>query len=196
MSDPPYGASLFELEQVGRCIRGQKSASVYMEIGSLAGGSLRAFGGTMPAGSLLIGVDRPKAGDYRADLLTAASDLRAGGYGVKLVFGNSREPETIREAIQALGSRPIDVLFVDGDHTGFGVHSDFHNYLPRVSNGGLVIMHDVGPALRAADGSGIRENQYRNTLNCFAAWCDLASRYHRKMIVQEHSGYGLVWLDK
>lgn len=38
--------------------------------------------------------------------------------------------------------QPIDMLFVDGDHSYEGVSADLRHYLPRLATQGIVIMHD------------------------------------------------------
>ncbi len=40
--------------------------------------------------------------------------------------------------------KPIDLLFVDGDHNEAGVRADIVNWAPRVKPGGLVAFHDYG----------------------------------------------------
>ena len=43
----------------------------------------------------------------------------------------------------ALAGRPLDVLFIDGDHSYDGVASDFAAYGPLVRQGGLIGFHDI-----------------------------------------------------
>jgi MMP 1-O-methyltransferase len=38
---------------------------------------------------------------------------------------------------------PVDLLFVDGDHSVVGARSDAETWLPRVAVGGVVMFHDV-----------------------------------------------------
>jgi predicted O-methyltransferase YrrM len=38
---------------------------------------------------------------------------------------------------------PIDVLFVDGDHTGAGVRRDLEQWLPKMATPGALALHDV-----------------------------------------------------
>jgi len=40
-------------------------------------------------------------------------------------------------------NKPIDILFIDGDHTYEGVKSDYEKYEPFVKQGGLIFMHDI-----------------------------------------------------
>ena len=37
----------------------------------------------------------------------------------------------------------FDLIFIDADHTYEGVKSDFNNYLPMLSEGGVLGFHDV-----------------------------------------------------
>ena len=40
--------------------------------------------------------------------------------------------------------RPVDLLFLDGDHSAEGVRDDFERYSPLVRSGGYVAFHDIG----------------------------------------------------
>lgn len=42
-----------------------------------------------------------------------------------------------------LGSRPIELLFIDGDHTLEGVRRDLELYGRLLAEGGLVAFHDI-----------------------------------------------------
>lgn len=57
---------------------------------------------------------------------------------------SSYAPETVEFLKTWLGTRLIDVLFIDGDKAQF--YLDFESYLPLVRYGGLVFMHDVTDA--------------------------------------------------
>jgi predicted O-methyltransferase YrrM len=39
--------------------------------------------------------------------------------------------------------QPIDMLFIDGDHTYEGVKRDFELYRPLLKPGGIIAFHDV-----------------------------------------------------
>jgi len=57
-----------------------------------------------------------------------------------LICGNTRSNYVI-ESAKKLG--PYDLIFIDADHTYEGVKLDFKNYLPMLSEGGVIGFHDV-----------------------------------------------------
>lgn len=59
---------------------------------------------------------------------------------VTLVKGNSQDIG-LRARIAA--GPPIDVLFIDGDHTYRAAQADVISYWPLVRPGGLVVLHDI-----------------------------------------------------
>ena len=52
---------------------------------------------------------------------------------------------TSEQAAGAIGG-PVEVLFVDGDHSTGGSQADADLWLPRLVDGGTVLMHDVATA--------------------------------------------------
>ena len=54
--------------------------------------------------------------------------------------GISQEPEQIK-SIEA--HAPYDWVFIDGDHGAWGVGIDVQTCLPLVSDGGLMLLHDI-----------------------------------------------------
>jgi cephalosporin hydroxylase len=74
----------------------------------------------------------------------------------RFVRGDSHAVET-RDRVQLeLNNEPIDLLFIDGDHTFAGVTRDFELYRPLVRPGGCVAFHDIvdSKLIRAA-GHGV-----------------------------------------
>lgn len=57
-----------------------------------------------------------------------------------LIEGDSQSREMLGKIAQ-IG--PIDVLFIDGDHTNKGVTADYINYSQFVKPGGIVVFHDT-----------------------------------------------------
>jgi predicted O-methyltransferase YrrM len=60
-----------------------------------------------------------------------------------MVIGNSHDADTLARLRVALGARPVDLLFIDGDHTLDGVRHDYEWYAPLVAPGGHVAFHDI-----------------------------------------------------
>ncbi len=44
-----------------------------------------------------------------------------------------------------LGRKLIDILFIDGDHSLFGVMNDYVRFSPLVKKGGIIAFHDIHP---------------------------------------------------
>jgi cephalosporin hydroxylase len=65
---------------------------------------------------------------------------------VKLVMPvDSQSPATVDRVRRLLGDRPVDFLFVDGDHSYDAVKRDYELWSPLVRRGGLIAFHDVKP---------------------------------------------------
>jgi cephalosporin hydroxylase len=80
--------------------------------------------------------------ERRADLykLFARPDQR-----LDVLRLDSHEPQTIARISELLEGMPLDLLFIDGDHTYEGVCRDFQMYGPLVANGGMIAFHDIVP---------------------------------------------------
>ena len=57
------------------------------------------------------------------------------------ILGSSQSPEILRILKERLGGRPIDLLFIDGDHTYAGVKSDYEIYGPLTKY--IIVLHDI-----------------------------------------------------
>jgi cephalosporin hydroxylase len=64
-------------------------------------------------------------------------------HGATVLEGDSHDPATLRRLKDQLVGRPVDVLFIDGDHSYEGASRDFEMYTPLVRPGGLVLVHDI-----------------------------------------------------
>jgi predicted O-methyltransferase YrrM len=58
---------------------------------------------------------------------------------------NSQVPTTVDRVRRTIGGRPVDFLFIDGDHSYEGAKRDFELWSPLVRSGGLVAFHDTKP---------------------------------------------------
>jgi predicted O-methyltransferase YrrM len=108
-----------------------------VEIGSYAGGTAVLLAQYC---DIVIGID--------------LSDPLVGCDNVHYIIGNSTDTKTKRDLQELLISMlrlkttelmagPIDVLFIDGDHSVEGCLRDYEMYSPLVKPGGMIAFHDI-----------------------------------------------------
>lgn len=117
-----------------------------LEIGTANGGSLFLFCRVLPPGARIISVDLPGGpfgGGYDLFRETLYRAFALPGQELHLIREDSHKRETRERVADILGGRPLDFLFVDGDHTFRGVQADFSMYGPLVHPQGLVAFHDI-----------------------------------------------------
>lgn len=125
----------------------QKLPRTLVEIGTRDGGSLWMLARLLPTSTRIVSIDLVGAkwghNSSGANRQRVADDLRARGYDVVLIDGDSQS-ETTRDSLQeTLGGGGIDFLFIDADHTFHGCLRDFELYFPLVNPHGLVAFHDI-----------------------------------------------------
>jgi predicted O-methyltransferase YrrM len=125
---------------------GAERPSCVLEIGTAAGGTLYLLSRVAAGDALVVSVDVDAPYFVRA----ARRRLARAGQHVVSVEGNSHDTATRDQVCALLGGRPLDVLFIDGDHSYAGVKRDFDLYAPLVRSGGLIAFHDIV----ADDGAG------------------------------------------
>lgn len=117
-----------------------------LEVGSLGGGTLFLFARVAAPDALLLGMDLPAHdGGGLPDWCATVYErgFASPGQRVRVVRGDSHR-EATRDHVKALlGGQPLDLLFIDGDHTYEGVKRDFELYAPLVRRGGLIGLHDI-----------------------------------------------------
>ena len=68
-----------------------------------------------------------------------------GGKKLCCLEGSSYASATVEKARIELNGRPLDLLFIDGDHRFEGVKADFLGYRQFVREGGIIAFHDIVP---------------------------------------------------
>ena len=58
-------------------------------------------------------------------------------------MGKSQEMDTYWRVQDVLAGRPIDMLYIDGDHMYVPCKEDWGMYAPLVRPGGVVVLHDA-----------------------------------------------------
>ncbi len=83
------------------------------------------------------------AGDLSEDLIPRLRSYARKGQSLHFLRTDSHEASTKAQLLEILSGRPVDFLFIDGDHTYDGVKTDFQMYAPLVAKEGLIGFHDV-----------------------------------------------------
>jgi len=113
-----------------------------VEIGAHRGGTTAMFC-ALSAGRVL-SIDLPLGpwGGVGLDYATARNDKLLEHYPhFNAILGDSHNPSICAQAQQTLCE--VDLLFIDGDHSHFGVRTDFVDYKWMVRKGGVIAFHDI-----------------------------------------------------
>ena len=96
--------------------------------------------------AILISIDLPGGkfgGGYSPFRIPIYKRFARDRQQLHLLRADSHAAPTLAETKRLLADRPIDFLFIDGDHTYNGVKQDWEMYSPLVRPGGLVVFHDI-----------------------------------------------------
>jgi len=136
-----------EIESLLRHIRALRPRTV-LEIGTDRGGTLFLFATVAEDDALLVSVDLPLGpfgGGYAKRRSKLYRAFARRGQRIELLRQDSHDPPTVEAVERILGGRPVDLLFIDGDHSYEGVAADFRLYSPFVRDGGPIVFHDIVP---------------------------------------------------
>lgn len=143
-----------------------RAAHVIVEIGCFEGATANALGratsgevytiDTFPRGRSGVAVSQ-----WIAHLGSLRGRLR-GGAPVTIIRGRS-------EDVARRFERPIDLLFIDADHSYKGVRRDWETWAPKVRPGGVIALHDCRqtPSHPHDHGSGTFYRQDLKTMSGF-----------------------------
>lgn len=87
--------------------------------------------------------------------------LHAAGLEEHVVAVVGRSPR-----VAALWGGQVGLVFIDGGHTDEHATADYEGWVPRLADGGLLVIHDVFPD--PADGGQAPYRIYRRALDCGA----------------------------
>jgi predicted O-methyltransferase YrrM len=157
-----------------------------VEIGTARGGTLFLLSLAAASGATIVSVDLPGGmygGGYPAWKTYFFKWMIGPALTLKLVRRDSHDPRTV-EIVRGNFEGPIDVLFIDADHSYEGVKRDFHLYKDLVRENGVILFHDI------------LENRFDPDISVAPFWRELAARYHAEEIVEDREqgifGIGLL----
>jgi predicted O-methyltransferase YrrM len=149
---------------------------VVVEIGTALGGTLYMLAHVADDSACVISIDMRGGafgGGYPAIRKPLYHAFAHGLQRIELIRADSHDPGTLDRVRRLLAGRPVDVLFIDGDHSYDGVRRDFDLYGRLVRPGGIVAFHDI-----VQGGEGVGVPQY---------WEELESRYETQRLLSEES---------
>ncbi len=164
---------------------------VVCEIGTALGGTFYIWCQAAADDALLISLDLPHIfnSPNRRDFYRK---FARGRQELQFFPGDSHQPDSLSLVEKTLESRPVDFLFIDGDHTDAGVRKDFELYSPLVRKGGVVAFHDI------------LANPKNPKNEVFHLWRELKARFpkHREIIETDPEkdsnangiGIGIIWI--
>lgn len=124
----------------------QRRPKVVIEIGLAAGGTMWALCQAAADDATIISVDLPAARHGLAvsqlETLDVIGSYARPGQELHFVQEDAHDPATL-ERVKSLLTGPVDLLFIDGDHTYAAVSADHAMYAPLVKPGGLIAHHDI-----------------------------------------------------
>ncbi len=119
-----------------------------LEIGTAKGGTLYLWCQAALPGATIVSVDLPGGefgGAYSPLRIPLYQSFAREDQQLHLLRADSHRPQTVEKVKELFEHRPLDFIFIDGDHTYKGVKADFHQYGPLVRPGGLIGFHDILP---------------------------------------------------
>jgi cephalosporin hydroxylase len=163
----------------------RNAPKVVVEIGTYKGGTLFLWTRAVRGLELIVSVDLPGGafgGGYDARRMRLYREFLHDRPAARMEFlrGDSHSPTTLDSLRRILGGRPVDFLYIDGDHTFAGVSQDFEMYAPLVRRGGQIAFHDI--ALETDD-CGVHR-----------FWRVLKQRHRHEEYVRSNKGIGLIWV--
>ena len=155
------------------------------EIGTSAGGTLYALTRVAAPDAVIVSVDIT----IPQTVQTLREKLVKPGQRIVSIEGDSHSDDTKAAVERALEGAPLDVLFIDGDHSYVGVRADFELYAPLVRHGGLIGLHDINEDFTTR--KGISTPAISGDVPRF--WRELRERHATEELIAdpEQDGYGI-----
>lgn len=94
------------------------------------------------------------------------------------ILGNSHALSTVA-LVERVMTGPLDMLFIDGDHTYDGVRNDYTLYRKFVRPGGVILFHDI-------EDTPYHRNHHEGAVEVYKLWQELIGEKHEFTI---HSGW-------
>jgi predicted O-methyltransferase YrrM len=151
-----------------------------LEIGTCSGGTLFLLCRLAQRDAEIISVDLPRGpfgGGYNWLQQIVYGRFPIGNQRLLLLRADSHSGDTHATVVRELKGKPLDYLFIDGDHSYAGVKRDFEMYSPLVRSGGLIAFHDIA-------------KHTRDDCQVDRFWNEVKASYtHREFIADANQGW-------
>jgi predicted O-methyltransferase YrrM len=137
-----------ELESFAALVRSDSPRSV-LEIGTAGGGTLYVLAWASDIAARILSLDIQRYDLLRKQLYRG---FARPGQAIEVLRADSHLDATRTAVERFFDSRPIDLLFIDGDHSYDSVRADYERYGGLVRPGGLIAFHDIVDGSRETSG--------------------------------------------
>lgn len=178
-----------EVRALCEIVRAKRPTTV-LEIGTARGGTLFLWCRLADPSATIISADLPEGrygggyGEWRVHIYQAFS---LPNQRLHLLRADSHDVSTRYRIEQILHGRPLDFLFIDGDHSLNGVSRDWEMYSPLMARDGIVAFHDIVTHPPEQD---CHVDKFRNYIK--------GGFRHRELVEhcnQGWAGIGVIWID-
>lgn len=134
-----------ELANMVRDVRKLNPVTV-LEIGTAQGGTLFLWTRLAQPHATIVSIDLPGGkfgGGYSTRRVPVYRRFAGKRQKLHLLREDSHAQPTFDRVKTLFGETPVDLLFIDGDHTYEGVKKDWEMYSSLVRPGGIIAFHDI-----------------------------------------------------
>jgi predicted O-methyltransferase YrrM len=137
-----------EFLEFAQLIAAQRPKNV-LEIGTFRGGTLFVLARLSHPDATLISLDLPDSGfgSFSRKLQEPLFRSFTRSRQRLLLLREDSHSEETRSRVAKTLNAPLDLLFIDGDHSYPGVKSDYEMYSPLVREAGIIAFHDIANTL-------------------------------------------------
>lgn len=182
-----------ELIELLEKLKGEKP-KVVLEIGTANGGTLFMFSRIASEDATIISIDLPRGrfgGGYPKWKIPLYKSFARKKQEMHLIRANSHSNATLEKVKTLLNDKYVDFLYIDGDHSYYGVKKDFEVYSSLVKKGGIIVFHDIAvhPAKTDFEVSKFGMSKF---------WREIRDNYESEEIVkdkgQNRVGIGIIYV--
>lgn len=168
---------------------------VVCEIGCDTGGTLALFAQCAAPDGLILSLDI----NHKPCPSKGFDHFATKQQKVVTVAGDSHDPRTLEQVRRIINDRPIDFLFIDGDHSFSGVFDDFLMYSAFLREGSLLAFHDIVDSKVQFERGGVYPAYVGDVPEFYSSYIEPHFNSEKFIESNYQSGYGIglvTWPDQ